>query len=126
MVVMPLLLLATNTIRSPEEGPFAAALVNMPRGVAEVVGTWLIDLVTRWRGGLHYNRLADQLGEGSVAHRGGRGPALTWAKRCSSRRVILTVSDIYLVLAAITLALAIVVLVLPVRSLPPRLELAKH
>ena len=125
MVVMPLMLLATNTIRSPEDGPFASALVNTPRGLAEVLGVWLIDLVNRWRGALHYNRIADQLGQ----ERGrmglpSAGPDLSETVR--QQAMVLTVSDLYLVLAAITLALAVVVLVLPVRSLPPRLELAKE
>ena len=126
MVVMPLLLLATNAVKGAEEGPFASALVNTPRGVAEVTGVWLVDLIQRWRGGLHYNRLADQLGQTrwQAALPAPGGASL--APAVQAQAMVLTFSDTYLVIAALTLALAVVVLVLPVRSLPPRLELAKH
>ena len=42
MIVMPLLMMATNTIRDPADGPFASTLVNTMRGVAEPVGVWLV------------------------------------------------------------------------------------
>src|SRR6201988_2168551 len=35
MVIMPLLMMATNTVASPAEGPFTSALVNTARGIAE-------------------------------------------------------------------------------------------
>src|SRR6202012_3714134 len=57
MIVMPLLMMATNTIRNPVDGPFASTLVNTTRAVAEPVGVWLMQLIMRWRGGLHYDRL---------------------------------------------------------------------
>ena len=61
LVVMPLLMMATNTI-TPQEGPFGAVLVNTPRGLAEAVVPWLMRLVSRWRGSLHSDGIADQLG----------------------------------------------------------------
>ena len=126
MVVMPLLLLATNSVKGAEEGPFASALVNTPRGVAETVGVWLLDLIQRWRGGLHYNRLADQLGQGRWRSAVPLPGPADLAPAVQAQAAVLTLSDTYLIIAALTLALAVLLLVLPVRSLPPRLELAKH
>ena len=129
MVVMSLLLLATNAVRGPAEAPFASALVNTPRALAEATGVWLTQLITRWRGGLHYNRIADQLGQDRwrLPGAGGAGPggmaALSQAVEAQAR--VLTISDAFLVFAAITVALMLVVLVLPERTLPPRLQLAK-
>ena len=62
MVVVPLLLMSTNSVQRPDEAPFLSALVNTPRAISEAVAVWLIQLIQRWRGGLHYNRIADQVG----------------------------------------------------------------
>ena len=51
-IIMPVLMLVTNVIK-PEEGPFASSLFNTPRAVTEAVGVWMIQLIGRWRGGLH-------------------------------------------------------------------------
>ncbi len=42
LVVMSLLLLATNAVKGPQEAPFVSALVNTPRALAEATGVWLI------------------------------------------------------------------------------------
>ena len=63
MVIMPLLMMATNTVASPAEGPFASALVNTPRAVAEATGAWFLELIGRWRGALHSDRIIDQAGQ---------------------------------------------------------------
>lgn len=144
MVVMPLLLLSTNTVKDPKDGPFTSAMVNVPRGLAEATGVWLLDLITRWRGGLHYNRIVDQIGLTRFGVIQGQGVvpslptallpngqprvpgslgALGDAVRQSS--IILSVNDTFLILGALTLALMLVVIVLPGRTLPPRLEFAK-
>lgn len=125
MVVLPLLMLSTNSVSKPEEGPFASALVNVPRAIAEATGVWMFDLITRWRGGLHYNQLVDRLGRNS-----GRLPALGSPSQAGglvqAQATVLTLSDAYLVLAAITLVLVVILLLLAKPSLPPRLQLAKH
>ncbi len=125
MVVLPLLMLSTNSVSKPEEGPFASALVNVPRAIAEATGVWMFDLITRWRGGLHYNQLVDQLGRDS-----GRLPALGSPSQAGglvqAQATVLTLSDTYLVLAAITLVLVVILLLLAKPSLPPRLQLAKR
>ena len=63
MVIMPLLMMATNTVTNPAEGPFASSLVNTSRAVAEAVAAWLFALIDRWRGGLHSDRIVDQIGQ---------------------------------------------------------------
>lgn len=144
MVVMPLLMMATNTVRGPDEAPFASAMINMPRALAEAVGPWLLDLVARWRGALHNGRIMDQIGRDRwrtiQAPRGlagqmpplspGNGPPAPAALDAFSRAIeqqaaILTTSDIFLVLGAVTVALMVVLLVVPQRTLPPRILFAK-
>src|ERR1700742_2959320 len=63
MVIMPLLMMTTNTVASPTEGPFASALINTSRAVAEATGAWLLELIGRWRGALHSDRIIDQVGQ---------------------------------------------------------------
>ena len=62
-VVLPLLMFSTNTVKDPKNGPFTSSMVNFPRGFAEIVGAWLIDLIDHWRGSLHYDRIVDQIGQ---------------------------------------------------------------
>ena len=61
-VVMPILMMATNAIK-PDDGPYGSALVNTPRAVAEGIGVWAIELIARWRGGLHRSRILDLIGQ---------------------------------------------------------------
>lgn len=145
MVVMSLLMMSTNDITKPEEGPFASALINTPRALAEVVGAWLVDLIIRWRGGLHSNRIMDQVGlerwrliQAPAALPQQAPPLLpngqpsapgsldAFNQAVQGQVTILTLSDAYLVMAAIAAALVVVLLVLTERTLPPRLQLAKH
>lgn len=143
MVVMPLLMKATNVVK-PEEGPFAAALINTPRALSSAVSVWLLNLVQSWRGSLHMDRLTDQLGQERFKLLQGPGvfpqtppPLLAngspstpnslaqFYSTVTQQVSVLTISDIYLVLAGICLALILLVFVLPQRSLPPRLALLK-
>src|SRR5467141_1899103 len=57
MVIMPLLMMVTNSIAGPAEGPFAAALVNTSRAVAEATGAWFLALIDRWRSEEHTSEL---------------------------------------------------------------------
>lgn len=141
MVVMPLLMKATNVVK-PEEGPFAAALINTPRAISSAVAVWLINLIHSWRGDLHSTRLTTQIGQERFrliqAHGGLAG---SWAplqpngmprspdslalldKAVNQQVSVLTISDIYLVLAGIACFLILLVFVLPTRSYPPRIAL---
>lgn len=138
-IVVPLLMMATNTVKGPHEGPFASALVNTPRAVAETVGVWMMQLIFRLRGGLHSNRILDHLGahryqlaEGPGGHllAAGAGPSpheiAELAERVRIQALVLTISDGYLVVAALAIALMIWVSVFPERTYPPRVLFARH
>ncbi len=145
LVIMPLLMMATNTVRGPEEAPFASALVNMPRAVSEATSVWLLGLIQRWRGGLHSNRLVDQIGQQRYGiiqgygvlpqHRppllpsgqpSAPGSLATFNEAVQQQAMILTASDAFLVMGALTVALMIVLLVLSERTLPPRIQLSQQ
>ena len=132
LVVVSLLLLATNSVKGPEEAPFASALVNTPRAVSEAVGTWMLQLIDRWRGGLHSDRIIDQIGQNRfrIIEAGGQpvSPGSLDALSAAVRQqvTVLTAGDTYLTLAGLTAFLMLVVMILPERTLPPRIQLAKH
>jgi DHA2 family multidrug resistance protein len=145
MVIMPLLMMVTNTIAGPAEGPFASALVNTSRGVAEAASAWFLELIDRWRGALHSDRIVDEIGQDRwrVIQSNGVLPQypapLTPAGRprvpgsleafshaVQQQVTILSTSDTFLILGALTVFLMVVVMTLPVRAMPPRIHLAKH
>jgi len=143
MIVMPLLLMATNTVKPPE-GPFAAGLINTPRALAEAVSAWVFELVNHWRGALHSDRLADQVGRerfrtwqaNSVSWQHpapllpdgmprSAGSVAVFKQEISKQALALTLSDAFLVMAALTVVLMIILMTLPVRTYPPRIALAQ-
>lgn len=145
MVIIPLLMMTTNTVRSKEESPYLSALVNFPRSVAEVVAVWLLDLIQRLRGNLHSERIVDQLGldrwrsiQGAGvlpqhppplrADGSPRAPgSLTdFAEVVRQQVEILTIADTFRILLVLTCAMMLLVLVLPERTLPPRLLFAER
>jgi DHA2 family multidrug resistance protein len=145
MVVMPLLMMATNTVTSPAEGPFASALVNTPRAVAEAAGVWFLGLIDRWRNALHSDRIVDEAGQDRWRVIQSNGvlpqypPPLTpdgqprvphsleaFNHAVEQQVTILTTSDTFLILGALTVFLMVVVMTLPVRTMPPRIQFAKH
>ena len=145
MIIMPLLMMATNAIAKPEEAPLASALVNTCRGLAEPVGVWLLELIMRWRGSLHYNRIVDQAGQQRFAVLQTQGvlpddpaPLLSnglprapgalrlFAAAVREQALVLTLADSFLVIAGLAAMLLVVLLILPVRTYPPRIALAKH
>lgn len=141
LVVMPLLMTATNTLK-PEEGPFGSALVNAPRAVAEAAGAGLLTLITRFRGGLHRTRILDTLGENRVAlEQTGRLPSVLFQPQpgvrgphaetvqaleslVSQQSTVLVTIDTYVVLGGLAVFLLALQIFLPTRTLPPRLALA--
>ena len=143
LVVLPLLMISTNSVKEGE-GPFASALVNAPRGISEAVGIWIVQLMTRWRGGLHSNRLSDAIGSmrfqsphgassslvySSSLETDGRqrmyGDQAHFASAVHQQVLVLTLSDTFLVMAGLVVGLAVLLLFLPVRTYPPRIALAK-
>lgn len=131
-VVMPLLLFATNTL-SPEDGPFGSALFNTPRAVAEAAGYGILGLITRWRGGLHRVRIVDLIGQNRLAlgqlNRIPTAPASTYGALDAAVRqqvVTLTTIDMFAILGLLALGLMLVLAILPERTYPPRIALAKQ
>src|ERR1700726_3724937 len=145
MVIMPLLMMATNTVASPAEGPFASALVNTSRAVAEATSAWFLALIDRWRNALHSDRILDEAGQDRWRVIQSNGvlpqypPPLTpdgqprvpnsleaFSHVVEQQVTILTTSDTFLILGSLTVFLMVVVLLLPVRTMPPRIQFAKH
>jgi DHA2 family multidrug resistance protein len=145
MVIMSLLMMSTNTVAAPAEGPFVSALVNTPRAVAEAASAWFLTLIDRWRNALHYDRIVDQVGQNRWGVIQGNGvlpeyppplrpdgqPLLpnsleAFRHAVEQQVAILSISDTFLILGALTVFLMVVVMTLPVRTLPPRILLAKH
>ena len=144
MVVVPLLMMSTNTITSPADGPPASTLVNLMRGLSEPTGVWLLQLIQRWRGSFHYDQIVNQAGENrfTVLQAPQLVPGLAppllpngqpsapgslglFAQAVEAQAMVLTLQDTFLILAAIGIAVIVLLLVLPVRPYPPRIALAK-
>lgn len=143
MFVVSLLLIVTNEVR-PADGPFATVLINTPRALAEAVGVWLLELINRWRGGLHLDRLLDQAGQErfQVIQAPGLLPGVApplspngqpripgslqaFGDAIQRQAAVLTLSDSFLIMVALTVALMVLLLALPIRTYPPRIQLAK-
>jgi MFS transporter, DHA2 family, multidrug resistance protein len=145
LVILPLLMFSTNAIKDPSEAPYVSSLINTPRALSEVVAVWLFALIDRWRGNLHSDRIIDQIGQNRfrLPQNGGVMSAIpippfadapphaphglqALSDAVRQQVTVLTAADTFLILAALTIFLMMVLLLLPVRSLPPRIELAKH
>lgn len=136
-VVMPLLMIATNTIK-PDEGPYGSALVNTPRAVAEAIGVWAIALIARWRGGLHRVRLVDLLGQNrrilgqlhvlppDGREQGARTAYAALDRELERQVVTLTTIDTYAIMGMLTIGLMIALALIPTRTYPPRIALAQQ
>jgi DHA2 family multidrug resistance protein len=142
-VVLSLLMMATNAL-VPQEGPFASSLVNMPRGLSEVLGACILELMSRFRGQLHSTRLLESAGTRrfsviqasgiDVQHLPPLLPAgvprsadslATFAHTIDVQSAVMVISDDYLLLAGIAAIIFAVLLVLPQRTWPPRIALLK-
>lgn len=145
MVIMPLLMMTTNSVAGPAEGPFAAALINTSRAVAEATGAWFLELIGRWRNALHSDRIIDEAGQDRwrVIQSNGVLPQYPppllpdgqprvpnglgiFSHAVELQAMILSTSDTFLILGALTVFLMVVVMTLPVRTVPPRILFAKH
>src|SRR6202166_2331076 len=145
MVVMPLLMMTTNTVAGPAEGPFSSALLNTSRGVAEAASAWFLALIGRWRNALHSDRIIDEVGQNRWRVLQSNGvlpqypPPLTpdgqprvpnsleaFRHTVEQQAAILSTSDTFLILGALTVFLVVMMVTLPVRTIPPRILFAKH
>ena len=141
LVVLSLLLMATNALQIAD-APYASAAVNTSRALSEAVGGWLLALIARLRGGLHQNRIFDQLGQQRVAltqaghlPAGGpltctRGPGqnlLQTLYGAAQREVqALVTIDTFAVFGCLVVFLMILLAFLPQRTYPPRIALAQN
>jgi DHA2 family multidrug resistance protein len=145
MVIMPLLMMVTNDVASPAEGPFVSALVNTSRAIAEAAGAWFVALIFRWRGALHSDRITDEVGQDRWRVIQSNGvlpkypPPLTpdgqprtphsleaFRHAVEQQVAILSASDAFLIFGALTVFMMVLVMTLPVRTVPPRILFAKH
>src|ERR1700735_1117482 len=143
MVIMPLLMMTTNAVAGPSEGPFASALINTLRAVAEATSTWLLDLIDHWRNALHSNRIIDEIGQDRWRVIQSNGvlpqypPPLTpdgrprvpgsleaFGHAVQQQVTILSTSDTFLILGALSVFLMLMVMTIPVRTMPPRIHFA--
>jgi MFS transporter, DHA2 family, multidrug resistance protein len=145
MVVMPLLMKATNTVTGPADGPLASALLNTSRAVAEATSAWFLELIDRWRSALHSDRIVDEAGQDRwrVIQSNGVLPQYppplmpdgrlrapnglqAFSHAVQQQVTILSTSDTFLILGALTVFLMVVVMTLPVRAMPPRIHFANR
>ena len=145
MIVLPLLMAAANSVERPEEGPPGSTLINTARAVAEPVGVWVTQLIQRWRGGLHSDRILDQVGQTRYAVIQAQGlvpgdlpPLLPTGRPRSPDSIfhfmssieaqvaVLTYSDAFVFFACLTLAVMMVLLLLPEHTDPPRIVWARR
>jgi DHA2 family multidrug resistance protein len=122
MAVIPLLMEVTTGL-PPTEGPFASAMFNMVKGFAAAVGTGLVEGLGTAREHYHSVMLVDRVGSEPLTA-GQRGdPMGTFADltgRIHAQAVVLMSADLYLVMAAIAIALVLLIPIVPVRVRPPR------
>ena len=142
-IVVSLLMMATNSV-APPEGPIASSLVNMPRAVSEALGACMLELIAHFRGQLHATRLLERAG----GHRFAiiQAPAIdprflppllpngaprsaeslsAFRQSLSIQQAVLVTSDQYLILAGLAVVMLLVLLILPTRTYPPRIALAR-
>ena len=97
MIIIALLMMATNTIKKPEDGLYGSTLVNTTRGLAEPCGVWLLQLIAHWRGAFHYSRLADQAGNSVPLFSGNPDQSRELARVVAQQADVLALSDAFLV-----------------------------
>ena len=106
---------------------------------------WFVALIDRWRNALHSDRIIDEIGQDRWRTIQSNGvlpqypPPLTPGGQfrmpnglealrhaVEQQVTILSTSDTFLILGALTVFLMVVVMTLPVRTFPPRIHFAKH
>ena len=127
MVVMTILMVATNSIKPPE-GQFAAPLINTPRALAEIIAMWLVQMILRLRGAFHADQLGDTIGSARfrAPPAGGASGLETVGDLVGRETAVLTIADDFRGVAVSAVVMIVVVLVLPRRTFPPRIALANQ
>ena len=114
MAVIPLLMLATSGM-TPQEGPYASAWFNTVKGFAAVLAGGVLDLAGTQRARVHASALADRLGNTTWLD-----ASLPVWRQVQRQAAALTASDLYWLTAALAVALAVLIPLLPTRIYPPR------
>jgi DHA2 family multidrug resistance protein len=115
------------------------------RAVAEATSAWFLELTGRWRNALHSDRIIDEVGQDRWRVIQGNGvlpqypPPLTpngqprvpnnldaFGHAVEQQVTILSASDTFLILGALTVFMMLLVITLPIRTLPPRIHFAKQ
>ncbi|WP_295487409.1 MFS transporter [uncultured Pseudomonas sp.] len=115
MAVLPLLMLSTTGM-SPQDGPFASAWFNTVKGLSAAVAAGLLDALGTLRRHFHSNHLVDSLGNAPLVD----DTAANLAGRLHQQALVLTSADLYLVMAAVAVALICLIPFVPTRVYPPR------
>jgi DHA2 family multidrug resistance protein len=119
--------------------------LNTSRAIAEAASAWFLGLIDRWRNALHSDRIIDEAGQDRwrVIQSNGVLPQYPpplmpdgqprmpnglegFSHAVEQQVAILSTSDTFLILGALTVFLMVVVMTLPVRTVPPRILFAKH
>jgi DHA2 family multidrug resistance protein len=115
MAVVPLLMLATNGM-TPAEGPFASAWFNTVKGLAVVIGTGVVEGFTTAREHFHSHVLVDRLGNRP------RLPGedlVAISSHVREQALVLASADVFRLMAVVSVALVILIPILPTRIFPP-------
>lgn len=138
MAVIPILMSATSVVQ-PMEGPFASAMFNTVRGLGSVTASALLETFITHREKFHSHVLLDHAG--SVSHLlsqpydGNRAPPAPlnpdgsaistevlarFSSLVKKQATILGLSDAYLMIMGVALALIVLAALMPQRTYPPQ------
>jgi DHA2 family multidrug resistance protein len=97
-------------------------MFNMVKGFAAAVGTALVEGLGTAREHYHSSMLVDRLGSEPLVVQGAARTGMLddLAGRIHAQAVVLMSADLYLVMAAIAIALVLLIPIVPVRVRPPR------
>lgn len=138
MMILPVLMSATSVVH-PTEGPWASAMFNTVRGFASVAAGSLIENLLTYREKFHSHHLIDQMGNhlwlsmaDNAASAGPLTPLLPDGSVSSAENIrhfatllrhqalILSVSDLYLLITGFALLLVLLTALLATRVYPPQ------
>ena len=138
MAILPVLMGATGVVQPPE-GPFASAMFNTVRGFSSVLGSALVGEFSSKREQFHSNVLLNHVGsvnsllsqpyDGDGTYLAPLNPdgssvstqALSaFSSLVKRQATILGISDSYLMIFGIAIALGLLTLLLPKRTYPPQ------
>ncbi len=138
MAILPVLMGATGVVQPPE-GPFASAMFNTVRGFSSVMGTAVVSEFSSQREQFHSNVLLNHVGSLSsllaqpydgdgtyLAPLNPDGSAVStealsaFSSLVERQATILGLSDSYLMIIGLAIALALLTVLLPKRTYPPQ------